>query len=255
MNSGDELITAQDLADSLSLSVDTIWRYTREKRIPCVEIGNRQYRYNKLKVIKALSESGERFSPLAKEDFASYHGNKKLTYEDYARIPEEPGFRYEVIDGMLIREPSPSFHHQRVSRRLQRILEDFFNETDMKGEVFNAPLDLNLAVHTVVQPDLMYFPGNRPARNNPVDTVPELVVEILSPSTGRKDRVLKLNHYQSAGVPHYWIIDPEGEFIEAYELREERYVSMVRSDKGIFSHPGFPGLTFDINELFSKPYI
>ena len=251
MNSGDELITAQELADSLNLSVDTIWRYTREKRIPCVEIGKRQYRYNKQKVLKALS--GETTSSLVKEDFASYQGKEKLTYEDYAKIPEEPGFRHEVIDGMLIRDPSPSIHHQRVSRRLQRILEDYFNETDPKGEVFNAPLDLNLTVHTVVQPDLMYLPGSRPARNDPVDTVPELVVEVLSPSTGRKDRVLKLNHYQSSGVPHYWILDPEGGFIEAYELRDERYVSMVRADKGFFSHPGFPGLSFEIDELFSKP--
>ena len=251
MDCGDELITAQELADSLSLSVDTIWRYTREKRIPCVEIGNRQYRYNKQKVLKALS--GETPSSMVKEDLAPYEGKKKLTYKDYAKIPEEPGFRYEVIDGILIRDPSPSFHHQRVSRRLQRILEDYFHETDPQGEVFNAPLDLNLTVHTVVQPDLMYFPGNRPARNDPVDSVPELIVEILSPSTSRKDRVLKLNHYQSSGVPHYWILDPEGCFIEAYELRDEHYVSMVRSANGIFSHPGFPGLSFDIDELFSNP--
>jgi Uma2 family endonuclease len=99
----------------------------------------------------------------------------------------------------------------------------------------------------------MYFPGSRPARNDPVDSVPELIVEILSPSTSKKDRVLKLNHYQSSGVPHYWILDPEGCFIEAYELRDERYVSMVRSANGIFSHPSFPGLSFDIDELFSKP--
>ena len=99
----------------------------------------------------------------------------------------------------------------------------------------------------------MYLPGSRPARNDPLETVPELVVEVLSPSTGRKDRVLKLNHHQSVGVPHYWILDQQGGFIEAYELRDERYVSMVRSDKGIFSHPGFPGLSFDVDELFSKP--
>ena len=245
-----ELITAQELADSLSLSVDTIWRYTREKRIPYVEIGSRQYRYNKQNVLKALS--GDTFSVL-KEESSSYQGKKKLTYEDYARLPEEPGFRHEVIDGVLLRDPSPSFHHQRVTRRLHRILEDYFDEVDPKGEVFNAPLDLTLSEHTVVQPDLFYLLGDRPARHDPIDIVPELVVEVLSPSTGRKDRVLKLNHYQSSGVPHYWIVDPEDCFIEAYELRDEHYVSIIRSDKGAFSHPGFPGLSFDIEMLFSKP--
>ena len=251
MNSGDELITAQELADSLSLSVDTIWRYTREKRIPYVEIGHKHYRYYKQNVLRALS--GEASTTLVKEDSSPYQGKKKLTYEDYAKLPEEPGFRHEVIDGVLIRDPSPSFHHQRVSRRLQRILEDYFNEIDPKGEVFNAPLDLNLTMHTVVQPDLMYLPGSQPAQHDPIDTVPELVVEVLSPSTSRKDRVLKLNHYQSAGVPHYWILDPEDGFIETYELQDEHYVSRVRSHTGMFSHPGFPELSFDLEMLFSKP--
>ena len=112
---------------------------------------------------------------------------------------------------------------------------------------------MNLEVHTVVQPDLMYLPGNRPARNNPVDSVPELIVEVLSPSSGRKDQVLKLNHYQSSGIPHYWILDPEDGFIEAYELRDGLYVSMVRACEGTFYHPSFPGLSFNIDELFSKP--
>jgi len=58
---------------------------------------------------------------------------------------------------------------------------------------------------------------------------------------------------QYTGVLHHWILDPEGGFIDAYELRDEPYVSMVRSDKRTFSHPGFPGLSFDISELFSKP--
>jgi excisionase family DNA binding protein len=250
MNPGNGLVTAQELAASLSLSVDTIWRYTREKRIPYVEIGKRQYRYNKQDVLRALS--GETFSTLVKEDSAPYQDKKKLTYEDYASIPEEPGFRHEIIDGVLLRDPSPSFQHQRVSRRLQRILEDYISGVDPKGEVFDAPLDLALDVHTVVQPDLLYLPGSRPAQNDPVDVVPELIVEVISLSTGKKDRVLKLNRYQAAGVLHYWIIDPEESFIEAYELRDKLYVSIVRAHTGTFSHPGFPGLSFDIEMLFAK---
>jgi Uma2 family endonuclease len=251
MNTGDELITAQDLADSLSLSVDTIWRYTREKKIPYVEISNRQYRYNRLKVLKALSRATNTI--VEREEPAPYQSEKKLTYSDYAKIPAEPGFQHEVIDGILLRDPSPSCQHQRVSRRLQRILEDYFYEKDPQGEVFNAPLDLNLDAHTVVQPDLMYLPGSRPARNDPVDSIPELIVEILSPTSGRKDRVLKLNHYQLSGIPHYWILDPEDGLVEAYELRDGLYVSVVRACEGIFSHSSFPDFSFNIDELFSKP--
>lgn len=251
MNPDKELITAQELADSLSLSVDTIWRYTREKRIPFVEIGNKQYRYHKRNVLQALS--GNKPFPSAREGSAPYQGSNKLTYEEYAKLPEESGYQYELIDGNLIRDPTPNFHHQRVSRRLQRILEDYFNEADPRGEVFDAPLDLALNKHTVVQPDLLYFPGNRPAQHNPIDTLPALVAEVLSPSTGRKDRVTKLNHYQAAGVLHYWILDPEDGIIEAYELRNELYVSLLRTHDESFSHPGFPGLYFDVEALFSKP--
>ncbi|HZK24097.1 MAG TPA: Uma2 family endonuclease [Oscillospiraceae bacterium] len=243
-----ELITAQELAAILCLSVDTIWRYTREKKIPFVEIGNRQYRYHKQSVLRALAGKAA-----VAEDSSRYEGKKKLTYEDYASLPEDPGFRYEVIDGVLLRDPSPSFQHQRVSRRLQRILEDYFAVVDPKGEVFNAPLDLTLAEYNVVQPDLLYLPGSSPAQATPIKTVPELVVEVLSPSTSRKDRVLKLNHYQAAGVLHYWILDPENCFIEAYELRDEHYVSMVRAGKGTFTHPSFPGLTFEFEALFGQP--
>ncbi len=251
MNSDNKLITAQELADSLSLSVDTIWRYTREKRIPFVEIGNRQYRYNKRDALNALS--GEIPPARTKEDFATYRNTKKLTYEDYAKIPEEPGYQYELIDGNLIRDPSPCFHHQRISRRLQRLLEDYFKEADPKGEVFNAPLDLALSKYTVVQPDLLYFPGNRPPQHNPIDTLPSLVAEILSPSTSRKDRVTKLNHFRMAGILHYWIVDPEDGIIEAYELRNGLYMSISRTHEGTFSHPSFPGLSFDVETLFAKP--
>ena len=206
MKSGGELITAHELAKSLGLSVDTIWRYTREKRIPCVEIGGRQYRYREQEVLEALS--GGAPTVLAREDSAPCRGRKKLVYEDYAKVPEEPGYQYELIDGELVREPTPTFHHQRISRRLQRLLEDYFWEVDPGGELFDAPLDLALGKYTVVQPDLLYLPGSRPARRMPIDVLLELVIKVLSPLTSRKDRVTKLNQYQASGIPHYWIVDP-----------------------------------------------
>ncbi len=94
MDSGDGLITAQELADSISLSVDTVWRYTREKRIPYVEIGKRQYRYNKQNVLKALS--GETVSTLVKEGSTPYPDKKKLTYADYTKL------RKSLVFGMRL---------------------------------------------------------------------------------------------------------------------------------------------------------
>lgn len=113
-----ELITSQALAEILDLSVETIWRYTRENRIPYIELGSRQYRYKLDDVIKALS------GDIVSEKKAPYDTAlaKKLTYQDYLDIPEEPGYRFEILEGMLSKEPSPNVAHQRASRKLQRIL-------------------------------------------------------------------------------------------------------------------------------------
>lgn len=242
------MISAQELAVVLSLSVDTIWRYTREKRIPYIEIGPRQYRYIEKEVLKALNKGAS----VAKDESSTYSASRKLTYKDFAKMPEERGYSIELIDGLLVREPSPTFQHQRVSRRLQQILIAYFQEIDSKGEIFVAPLDVYLNEHTVVQPDIFYLPGERPAKNNPVDSLPELVVEILSPTTVGNDRVKKLTCYQQAGILHYWIVDPTDCLIEAYELRDGHYVAIARFAEGTFTHPSLPGLSFDVGALFAQ---
>src|SRR6266849_3849300 len=78
----------------------------------------------------------------------------KLGYEDYARLPSGDGKRYEVLDGALYATPAPSPLHQRLSKRLQRRLEDYFEVRGL-GEVFNAPIDVLLAQHDIVEPDLV----------------------------------------------------------------------------------------------------
>ena len=243
-----KMISAQELAGILGFSVDTIWRYTREHRIPYIEIGHRQYRYIEADVLNALSKNTNR---IVREKTSEYEYGQKLTYEDYAKIPSEPGFTLQLIDGLLIREPTPTYHHQRISRRLQQVLIAYFAEIDPEGEIFNAPLDVYLNEYTVVQPDLLYLPSTRPAQNNPVDSLPELIVEILSPSTARNDRIKKLNSYQQAGILHYWIVDPHDGLIETYELREGNYVSIARFAEDVFHHPSFPGLSFDVGALFA----
>lgn len=244
-----KLVSARELAEFLDLSVDTIWRYTRKKIIPYIELGPRQYRYNVEDVLAALHNGT---SGVVQDESSDYAETTKLTYADYAKLPAEAGYTTELINGLIFREPSPSFIHQRVSRRLQQILIAYFASTDPKGEVFNAPLDVYFNEYTVVQPDLIYLPSSRPAKNDPVDSLPELVVEILSPSTSRTDRVIKLSVYQEAGIPHYWILDPHEGIIEAYELRNNYYTSIVRYAEGTFIHPSFPDLSFDVDALFAE---
>jgi len=244
-----ELITAHDLAAVLDLSVDTIWKYTREKRIPYVELGNKQYRYKLTEVINALAGSS------FQERAAQYNpmSTKKFTYQDYLELPEEPGYRFEVLEGLLVKEPSPNAIHQRVSRRLQRILEDYFWQYDPEGEIFDAPLDVTFHDLTVVQPDIFYISGRQKqiVQETRIDGPPALVVEILSPSNSRKDRLQKLQIYQKVGVAHYWLVDPEQKTLECFALRDGVYALVAAGMEGeIVEHPDFAGLAIDLSVIF-----
>jgi len=250
MSANKELITAQVLAEALNLTVDTIWRYTRENKIPYIMLGSKNYRYNLDDVIKALTES------TVQENAAGYDGNdtqKTLTYQDYLLLPDEPGYRFEILDGMLIKEPSPNVPHQRVSRRLQRILEDYFWDFDPEGEVFNAPLDVTFQDITVVQPDLFYVSGEQKliVKNARIDGPPALVVEILSPSTSRKDRLQKLRIYQEARVQHYWLVNPDDKTLECFALQDGVYALVTTGmDEDIVNHPGYSGLSIPLKALW-----
>ena len=110
----EKYLTAYELAELLHLSVETIWRYTRENKIPVIKLGEKQYRYKKEEVLAALTASGD----LVREEQAIYAKQDEYTYDDYIKLPEEPGYRYEVLNGFLVKEPSPLLQHQRVSREL-----------------------------------------------------------------------------------------------------------------------------------------
>ena len=251
------LMTAQELADMLQLSVETIWRYTRNERIPYVKLSSRQYRYDPDKVMHRLGmNAGGHGSGSVCEAGPEYMTDKVYTYEDYLQLPDEEIYHYEILDGMLIREPAPSVHHQRVSRRLQRLLEEYFASRDSTGEVFDAPIDVTLSDTNVVQPDLVYVPGacSEIVEEARIDGAPYLVVEILSKWTRSKDRIRKRNIYERMQVPHYWVVDPEDEAVEAYAVRDGAYV--LRSSglsEGEFVHPDFPGFAFDLAALWRRP--
>ena len=173
---------------------------------------------------------------------------RKLDYEDYADIPPDRN-RYEIIDGELFVTPAPSPIHQRVSRRLQRMLEDYFHSRGL-GEVFNAPIDLILTFHDVVQPDLVVAtPAQVSARG--IEGAPLLVVEILSPSTAKQDRTVKAQRYGALGVVHYWMVEPEARRIACYRLAAGEYAMLVQAEGDtVLVHPDWPGLTIPLAELW-----
>ena len=171
----------------------------------------------------------------------------------FLKLPEEPGYQYEVLEGNLINEPSPNVLHQRVSRRLQRLLEDYFWEQDPEGEIFSAPLDVTIDKINILQPDLLYISGKKQhlIKKNRIDGPPQLVVEIISPYSVSRDRVQKTKIYQQAEVKHYWIINPNKKIFECFALKNSAYTLTVSAmEEDVIEHPEFPNLIISLKKIW-----
>src|SRR5262249_41190546 len=166
---------------------------------------------------------------------------RKLDYDDYVRLPDD-GKRYEILDGELYVTPAPSPLHQRVSKRLQRKLEDYF-ESRQLGEVFDAPIDMILGHHDVAQPDILVVTNPGQISGRGIERPPPLVVEVLSPSTRRHDREVKMRRYAALGVPHYWIVDPESQWIAQYRLEGTGYQHAPTAERNSAMVTDWPDLT------------
>ncbi|MBI4264130.1 MAG: Uma2 family endonuclease [Acidobacteria bacterium] len=174
---------------------------------------------------------------------------QKLDYTDLAHTPDD-GRRYELLDGALMVSPSPQPLHQRVSKRLQRQLEAYF-ESEGLGEVFNAPVDVILAFHDVVVPDLVVVATPAQVTDRAIEGAPALIVEVLSPSTQSRDRNLKAERYAALGVQHYWIVDPARTTLECYKLTAGQYAEVLTAESPArVTHPDWPGLTLDLGAIW-----
>ena len=181
------------------------------------------------------------------------HGLKKvLDYSDYLSVPED-GQRYEIIRGELHVTPTPTFFHQRVSRRLARQLEDYFHDRRL-GEVCAAPVTLLLTNHDVMEPDLMVIgDADQVNERGVVEGPPLLIVEVLSPSTATRDRNVKAKRYAELGVAHYWIVDPGTRQIECHALAGRDYRPVLKGEGDVrLEHPGWDGLILDLRLLWAK---
>ncbi|MDQ6420603.1 Uma2 family endonuclease [Paenibacillus sp. LHD-117] len=146
---------------------------------------------------------------------------KKLTYDDYASLDD--GLRYELVDGRLeLMSPGPASLHQLVSSEMQRTMFDSCHSSYI---VLSAPIDLILSEYEVRQPDLLMIHRSRMdiIRKRGIVGAPDLVVEILSPTTLRRDKRDKLKTYARFGITEYWIVEPTLGTLEQHVLDGERY--------------------------------
>jgi len=138
------------------------------------------------------------------------------TAEDVRALPED-GKRYECVDGVLLVTPAPRGLHQRACMAMIRTLDAFVAQHSL-GELLYSPADIELEPGTLVQPDLFValgWPGNPPYEWHGISGL-LLAIEVLSPSTARRDRGIKREFYQRAGVHEYWIVDLDARLIERW---------------------------------------
>ena len=143
----------------------------------------------------------------------------KLTYDDYAKTPEDE--RYELIDGVLILVSAPNMEHQSVQSVMGGQLQPFVMNGG-RGRVFFSPTDVMLSDNDVVQPDLIYVSREREhiITQANIQGAPDLVVQILSPSSATRDRRDKFDLYARHGVAEYWLISPEARIVRVFVLRD-----------------------------------
>ena len=175
---------------------------------------------------------------------------KKYTYEDYLKTSDDK--QYELIDGELLMTPSPVPNHQRISRKLEFILEKFVTEINL-GEIFDAPCDVYLDDENVIQPDILFISLDRLAiiGEKNIQGAPDLAVEIISENSAYKDMVQKKRLYARFGVKEYWVVIPDCEEIEIYILKDNTYrlyKSYNKSDN--LESPLLKGLNIALKDIF-----
>ena len=143
----------------------------------------------------------------------------KLTYEDYCAAPADK--RYELLDGELIMVPAPNLNHESVRSLLGHHLSNHIIDRGL-GKLFYAPCDVRLSDNDVVQPDLLFVSREQEhllSGGQNVQGAPDLVVEILSPSTAKQDRGKKRALYGKHGVTEYWLVDAVVETVQIHRLQ------------------------------------
>ncbi len=174
----------------------------------------------------------------------------KFTYLDYKNAPKDK--QYELLDGELIVVPSPRTDHQRTLRKLGVRLEAFVEERGL-GEIFFAPFDVVLSNTDVVQPDILFVSNQRAGivTEDNVQGAPDLVIEILSPSTAERDRTFKRSLYARHGVQEYWLVDPNAGRVEVLTLEERGFTLTATYDRDEeLISPVLEGLRIKLNEVF-----
>ena len=175
------------------------------------------------------------------------------TWQDFVTLDEDDP--RELLDGELVEIEVPTWSHERVVASLIAILDQWC-WTTRAGSVVGSSYKIRIDDRQGLMPDVqLYRRGNLPSRQERglEHGRPDLAVEVISPSSRSKDRVQKVHHYASIGVPEYWLLDPEAQTLERLVLSQEGVYGLVEALEGdaLFQPSGFPGLEIDLGRLWA----
>jgi Uma2 family endonuclease len=178
----------------------------------------------------------------------------KLTYDDFLLFPDD-GKRHELIDGEHYVAPSPNTRHQETLGNLHLLIGIWLREHPV-GRVFFAPFDVVFSRFDVVEPDLLYMSNERAQEiltSQHVTGPPEIVVEIGSPGTRKRDETTKKRLYERSGVQEYWVVDPELDVIRVYRLAGDRFdrpIELSAEAGDVLRTSLLPGLDITLRTVF-----
>jgi Uma2 family endonuclease len=203
-----------------------------------------------LRILKKDTTSNQKAIPMT-----TTTSTVKLTYDEYVSFPDD-GKCHELIDGEHYVTPAPLTKHQRISVNLVAALHHHCKQTK-QGHVFSAPTDVKFTETDVVQPDVLLIAQARShliTREN-IQGPPDLLIEIVSESTRRRDERLKRTLYEQHGVKEYWIVDPELDSVKIYRLHDGRYATphelTLEQPQAIITTPLLSGFSFSLADLFA----
>ena len=176
----------------------------------------------------------------------------KITVKELFDMELEEGFFYELINGNIVKKQAPSPQHQKAVLKLSKIMDDYSIEKEL-GDVYISPIDVFFDRHNNTQPDVLFIKKDRNfiITKDGIQGHPDLIVEVLSPSTFRNDRTDKKDLYLRFGVSEYWIVDPKNQSIEVYCLENDAYKMVFFAiETGEIESKVLEGLKFEVSKIF-----
>lgn len=179
----------------------------------------------------------------------------KITVDTFRGMyfDDRDDYYYELMEGELIKKSAPAPIHQSVLRNLLFALETY-NRANQCGVIFFAPIDVLLDKYNQLQPDLIFLASERKSliTKDGITGAPDLVIEIISPSSVMRDRIAKKRIYQRCGVKEYWLVSPEYEEIEIFVSKDDTFdlFSAATKTEGKLESSVLKDMQLDLSQIF-----